>query len=1073
MKFKIPLYCKRVSHILFMLFLSCSLFSQVTVDIKNKPIKEVLKEIESKTPFRFFYNTDLKGLDQVVSLKISDGNIDATLKQLLSGSEINYQKQDNNIILLMPKKAASTPDGKKKITGIIKDDKGETAIGASIIVKGVPTIGTTTNNEGQFTLDVPQNATLIVSYIGSSPKEVNVEGKTTLDIVLEENANVLDEVVVVAYGTQKKSSITGSIAVLKDVDLKTVTSPSVNSMLQGKVAGVQVLNTSGKPGQVAQIRIRGKSSFGTSLEPLWVVDGVVAQLGAPLNPNEIASISVLKDAAATALYGSRATNGVILVTTKSGRSGDNSVSVSAKVGVATQYLGNLELMNSEELYDYTNSMSGQKPSWVNDDLLKHDTDWFDIATQNALSQNYTVTYTTGRDKVRSFLMADYYSEEGTMKGYDYQRFSLRNNNDYIVNDKLTIKSKLSGSFYDNTSQEHNVRSAMLNLPWDYPYNEDGSIRTGKESDWHGRDRSNYLYNLQYGWSRGKALGVSANVGFDYKFTDWLIFESNNNIGYRYTLDETYTDPKAIGAEGYGGAIKDSNGFYTTRYTNQLLRYINTLASVHSISAFLGYEYSDYRGETNSAEGRGIPQGTEVLDVAANPYSVAGNIGEYAIQSIYFNANYTYDSRYMAQFSYRRDGSSRFGKNNRYGDFFTFGLGWAIHEEEFMKNISWVNQLKLRGSYGSIGNVPDSNYGYLSVYSISTQYNGIPSAFPSRLGNADLTWEKCYETNIALDARLFDRVGLTVELYDKNTSDLLYNVNLTAVTGYATQWRNVGAIRNRGVELVISPDIIRTKDFLWTADLNLGFNKGEIDKLYEGKQQIIGGDMSAQKIRREGVEIDTWYLREWAGVDMYSGDPMWYIYNYDEDGKVTGRTLTSRYDQATRVEMTTSNPDLTGGLTTSLSYKGFTLSAGLTFVYGSKIYNGARQFYDNDGAYPEFNSMKLQDGWSRWEKPGDIASHPRPIWGGNNMAEKPSSRYLEDGSFLKLNNLSLTYSLPKKILDKIKVKGLDFTVSGEKLITFTNYSGFDPEITTGNDGNVGEGMQYPAPRRVSLGLNLTF
>jgi len=960
-----------------------------------------------------------------------------------------------------------------RITGVVTDSSGETVIGASVVEKGTPN-GSTTNPDGAYALDVAPGATIEVSYIGYLPYSFKVvSGRNSYNILLEQDLKLLDEVIVVAYGTQKKSSVTGSIAVLKDTELKTVTSSNVNSMLQGKIAGVQVLNTSGKPGEAAQIRIRGKSSFGSSLDPLWVIDGVVAQTGAPLNPNEIASISILKDAAATALYGSRATNGVILVTTKSGKAGESSLIISAKTGIAQQNLGNFKLMNSKELYDYTMSMEGQVPSWVNEDLLQHDTNWFDIATRDALSQNYTVCYSTGKDKVRSFLMADYYSEEGTVKGLDYSRYSLRSNNDYVVNKKLTIKTKFSGSFYKNFSQEHSVRSAMLYLPWDYPYNEDGSMRTGKESNWHGRDMSNYLYNLPYGWSRGKAIGVSANVGFDFKFTDWLLFESNNNTGYRYTLDEDYTDPLAIGAAEYNGRISASNNFYTTRYANQLLRFINTYNNVHNISAFLGYEFSDYRGEGNSAEGRGIPRGSEVLNVAANPYKVDGNINEYAMQSVYFNANYTYDDRYMAQFSFRRDGSSRFGKNNRYGNFFTFGLGWAIHQEKFMKEIAWVNQLKLRASYGSIGNVPNSNYGYLSVYSISTQYNGIPSAFPSRLGNPDLTWEKCYETNVAMDARLFDRVELSVEWYDKNTSDLLYNVNLSTVTGFASQWRNVGAIRNRGMEIVVSPDIIRTKDIQWTAGFNIGFNKGKVEKLYEGRNQIVGGDMSAQKIREEGAAVDTWYLREWAGVDIYTGDPMWYIYNYDDDGNVTGRTLTTNQAQATRIKMGTSNPNFSGGLVTSFAYRKFTLSAGLSFVYGNKIYNGARQFFDNDGAYPEFNAMKLKKGWSRWEKPGDIASHPKPVWGGNKMSEKPSSRYLEDGSFLKLGSLSLSYSFPKKMLDKLQVKGLDLTLSGEKLITFTKYSGFDPEVIAGNEGSVGEGMLYPAPRRFSLGLNLTF
>ncbi|MDR1938008.1 MAG: TonB-dependent receptor [Tannerellaceae bacterium] len=969
------------------------------------------------------------------------------------------------------------------VTGTVVDTKGEPLIGAAVREKGT-TNGVVTDLAGRYTITTAgPDAVVSFSSLGYVTQEINVAGKQQIDVVMEEDVTEINEVIVVAYGTQKKSSVTGSIATLKADQLTTVTTPNVNAMLQGKVAGVQVLNVSGKPGntsnEVAQIRIRGKGSLGSALDPLWVIDGVVSGIGAYLNPNEIATISVLKDAAATALYGSRATNGVIIVTTKMGNQGENRVEISAKTGVAQQDLGKFRLMNSQELYDYTTSMGSLEAAgldgWLTEDLLKHNTDWFGIATQNALSQNYTVSYTTGKEKTRSFLMADYYTEEGTVKGYDYTRYSLRSNNDYRVNDKLTIKTKFSGSFYKNFSQQHDERAAMLYLPWDVPYNEDGTTRTGKEADWHGRDASNYLYNLPYEWSRGKAFGVTANVGFDYKFTDWLIFESNNNIGYRYTLDESYTDPNALGANEYGGSISAKNGFYTTRYTNQLLRFLKTFNGKHDISAFLGYEFSDSRSETNESTGRGIPSGSEILGVAANPYEVKGGINEWAVQSAFFNANYTYNNRYMAQFSYRLDGSSRFGKNNRYGSFFTFGAGWAIHEESFLQDISWINRMKLRASYGSIGNVPDSNYGYLSVYSIGTQYNGIPSAFPSRLGNPNLSWEKCYETNIALETRLFDRLNVEIEWYNKNTSDLLYNVQLSSVTGYSTQWQNVGAVLNRGVEITLSPDIVRTKDFTWTADLNIGVNKGVVKELYEGNTQIMGGDMSAQKIREEGTAIDTWYVREWAGVDVYTGVPLWYIYNKDADGNFDGtRTLTSDYSKATRINKGTSNPKFSGGLITSASYKNFTLSAGFSFVYGNMIHNGARQFYDNDGAYPTFNSMKLKDGWVRWKQPGDIATHPQPIAGGNHDSSKPSSRYLEDGSFLKMNNLSLTYSLPSQLLSKANIKGLDITLSGEKLFTVTKFSGPDPEVGAGVDnGNLGEGMYYPTPRRFSLGLNLTF
>ncbi|MDR1004566.1 MAG: TonB-dependent receptor [Prevotellaceae bacterium] len=964
----------------------------------------------------------------------------------------------------------------RTVEGVVTStEDGEPVIGASILVKGTSQ-GTVTNLEGRFTLsNVPASAThLVISYVGMQTQEVSIT-TGTMHISMKGDSELLNEVVVVAYGTQKKSSVTGSMAVIKESQLKTVTSPNINNMLQGKVAGVQVLSNTGKPGNAAQIRIRGKGSIGSSLDPLWVVDGVISAVGAQLNPNEIASISVLKDAAATALYGSRASNGVIIVTTKSGNTAESSLEVSAKVGVAVPNFGKLKMMDSQQLYDYTASMAGLSTSgvgtWFNEELLKHNTNWADIATQNAMSQNYNISYTSGANgKFRSFLMADYYNEDGTVKGYDYTRYNVRSNVDYIVNKYLTIKTKLSGSYMGYKDQQYDLYSSFTYLPWDYPYNEDGSVRTGKESTWHGRDASNYLHDIDKNWSRGKAFGATASIGFDLRFTDWLVFESNNNLSVRYTLDESYVDPTSIGAEEYSGSISNKNNLYITRYTNQLLRFNKTFADKHDVSAFLGYEFSDSHSHGSEASGRGIPQGGEVFAVASKPYSVGGTIREWAVQSVFFNANYTYDERYMGQISYRMDQSSRFGANKRTGNFFTVGAGWTVSNEAFMKPYAdWLTQLKLRGSWGSIGNMPDSNYGYLSTYSLSINYNGVPAAFPNRLGNPNLTWEKCYETNIALDLRLFDRVSLSAEWYDKNTSGLLYNVTLSAITGYTNQWQNVGAIRNTGMEFTLSPDIIKTRDFLWTADFNIGFNKAMVKELYQGAPQIIGSDMGGQKIREEGRALDTWYLKEWAGVDVYTGDPMWYIYN--EDGS---RTLTNDISKATRTYMGTSNPKFSGGLVTTASWKGLSLQAGLSFVSGNKVYNYARQYYDNDGAYPTYNSMVLADGWSRWEKPGDIATHPRAVVNGNRSSNMASSRYLEDGSFLKINNITLSYDLPRKWLAPASIKALTVSFAAENIATFTKFSCSDPEVSTGaNDGTADTGQAYAPPRRFSLGVNLKF
>lgn len=1074
--------CFRMMKIsIFLMFLSIgvasasSTYSQnamLSLKVQNKTLKDVFRDIESQSEYIFFYNDEAVNVNKRVDVSVNEATIYEVLDQVLDKKQSSYKVVDRQVILF---KNVVAPNPESEVvkedqqtyttTGVVKSNTGEPLIGVSVIEKGT-TNGVLTDIDGTFTIKTASNnVTLVFSYIGFESTEIQTNGRQKIDVILQEKASDLDEVIVVAYGTQKKSSVTGAISVVNADKLKTVTTPNVNAMLQGKVAGVQVLNKSGKPGEAADIKIRGKGTLNANTNPLWVIDGVVSGTGASLNPNEIETISVLKDGAATALYGSRATNGVILVTTKSGRMGENKVDVSVKLGINNHNLGKFKLMNGQELYNYANSMPGIKNVFpkFSEDLLKHDTDWYDLASQTGFTQNYTVSYTGGGDKVRSFVSADYYGEEGAVKGYKYDRFNVRSNNDYKISDKLTLKTKIAGSYSTVDDKIHSVQSAMNYLPWDYPYNEDGSIRTGKEADWYGRDKSNYLYNRKLDWGKSKTLGVTATIGAEYRITDYLTFESTNNIGYTYKRSTNYEDPRSIGASEYSGSINSINEFTTTRYTNQLLRFNHIFNDIHAVSAFLGYEYSDYQYEKDDVTARGIPPGGEVLGVAANPYATKGEKRETAMQSVYFNANYTYNDKYMGQFSYRLDGSSQFGSDNRYGSFFTFGGAWSIHNENFMKDIEFINQLKLRASYGSVGNNPASSYDYMSLYSLSTHYNGIPAAFPEVLGNSDLSWEKCYETNIALDTRLFDRVNFSIDYYYKNTSDLLYAVPLTNITGYSSQWQNIGAVKNEGVEITLSPEIIKTKDFTWDMDFNIGINKSKIKELYEGKRQIDGN-----KVREEGDAMDTWFMYEWAGVDRYSGAPLWYMQN--EDGT---KTLTTDYAKASREKMGSSNPDFTGGIMTRLSYKGLSLSAAFSFVSGSKIYHYAREFYDNDGYYVTYNSMKLNDGWSRWENPGDIATHPQAIAGGNNNSNKPSSRYLEDASFFRMNNLTLSYSIPEKAIRKFGLKYANISLSGENLFCITNFSGVDPELGTGNANSTANPDVYPMARRFSLGINLTF
>ena len=942
--------------------------TKVSISKNNKPIREILGEIERQTDYLFVYSEKEVDVNQRKTVNVSQQRVADVLSSLFRSTNVGYAMEGHNIMLMAKTTQTDAAQQKRHITGVVKDIKGETIIGANIMIKGTGT-GVSTNIDGGFSIEAATGDELIVSFIGYLTQTIKIDSQKTLNIKLLEDTKTLEEVVVVGYTVQTKSAVTGSVAVVKADKLKDVNTLEVGSMLQGKVSGVYVSGSSGEPGQASKIRIRGKGTLNSSVSPLWVVDGVIVGEDPGLNPNEIDNISVLKDGSATALYGSRAANGVIVVTTKRGEYDANKYSVSVNAGVSLLSTGRLEMMNSQELYDYQKSWNNQ--SWFTEELLKHNTDWFKEASKPGLYTNANITYTGSSGRMRSFVMADYYREEGAIKDFTLDRFTFRSNNDVKFTDRFTMSTKISGSLSRTDSQQRSVYNTYLYLPWDFPYNEDGSIRSGQEQDWRGRDGINDMYDLQWNWSRSKKLTVDGTINFNYQITDWLRFESNNYIRYLSNRSESYTDKRSRSGQSDKGSLSNSNSLLTKQFTNQMIRFEKSFGK-HKVNALGAYEYTRHFYESTSAEGRGIQPGREILDVTTGIKSIGGYKDAIATQSALFNANYDYDNRYMGQVSYRMDESSCFGKNNRMGHFFTVSGGWNIQNETFFESLrESVNQLKVRVSYGSLGNTPGAYYGHYPLYS-SMMYNDEVAYFPSQMGNADLSWEKCYTTNIGIDARFFDRFGVTIDLYNKNTSDLLYYAPLPNISGYTGQYKNVGAINNKGLEISLNADVIRTSKFQWTSDFNIGFNRNRVTELYGGKPELKG-----LKRLEEGRDMDEWYLREWAGVDPANGSPLWYT--TDENGK---RTTTDSYNKADRVYCGSAAPKFTGGWMNSFSYKGFTLTANFDFVYGNLLYNQSRELLDSDGAYADYNSMKLKSGWKRWEKEGDIATHPKAINGGN-------------------------------------------------------------------------------------------
>lgn len=1032
--------------------------TKVSISKNNKPIREILGEIERQTDYLFVYSEKEVDVNQRKTVNVSQQRVADVLSSLFRSTNVGYAMEGHNIMLMAKTTQTDAAQQKRHITGVVKDIKGETIIGANIMIKGTGT-GVSTNIDGGFSIEAATGDELIVSFIGYLTQTIKIDSQKTLNIKLLEDTKTLEEVVVVGYTVQTKSAVTGSVAVVKADKLKDVNTLEVGSMLQGKVSGVYVSGSSGEPGHASKIRIRGKGTLNSSVSPLWVVDGVIVGEDPGLNPNEIDNISVLKDGSATALYGSRAANGVIVVTTKRGEYDANKYSVSINAGVSLLSTGRLEMMNSQELYDYQKSWNNQ--SWFTEELLKHNTDWFKEASKPGLYTNANITYTGSSGRMRSFVMADYYREEGAIKDFTLDRFTFRSNNDVKFTDRFTMSTKISGSLSRTDSQQRSVYNTYLYLPWDFPYNEDGSIRSGQEQDWRGRDGINDMYDLQWNWSRSKKLTVDGTINFNYQITDWLRFESNNSIRYLSNRSESYTDKRSRSGQSDKGSLSNSNSLLTKQFTNQMIRFEKSFGK-HKVNALGAYEYTRHFYESTSAEGRGIQPGREILDVTTGIKSIGGYKDAIATQSALFNANYDYDNRYMGQVSYRMDESSCFGKNNRMGHFFTVSGGWNIQNETFFESLrESVNQLKVRVSYGSLGNTPGAYYGHYPLYS-SMMYNDEVAYFPSQMGNADLSWEKCYTTNIGIDARFFDRFGVTIDLYNKNTSDLLYYAPLPNISGYTGQYKNVGAINNKGLEISLNADVIRTSKFQWTSDFNIGFNRNRVTELYGGKPELKG-----LKRLEEGRDMDEWYLREWAGVDPANGSPLWYT--TDENGK---RTTTDSYNKADRVYCGSAAPKFTGGWMNSFSYKGFTLTANFDFVYGNLLYNQSRELLDSDGAYADYNSMKLKSGWKRWEKEGDIATHPKAINGGNKNSNKSSSRYLEKGNYFSLRNLSLGYSIPEKLCGKLGLQRVNVSCSADNLFTLTPFSGVSPQLSdSSTDGYAG--TIYPLSRRIVFGLNVSF
>ena len=993
------------------------------------------------------------------------------------------------------------------VTGQVTDaTDGQPLIGAGVLLSGGS--GTITDFDGKFVIQAPANATITFSSLGYVSVTEAVNGRSVINVALSPDTEALDEVVVLGYTTQKKAELSSAVVSMSGEKLRDVSTNDVGNMLQGKVAGVVVMNGSGQPGDNADIRIRGTGSITAGAGPLYVVDGVA---GGSFNPNDIETITVLKDASATALYGAAASGGVIVVTTKSGSQDNTTVEFKANGGIKKALMGTFRPMNSKELYNYAKGMFSSTLFNLTypESLLEQDFDWVNNNFKLGMVQDYYASASGKAGKVSYFVSADHYNEKGTLINTNFKKTSARMNLSVPLADRLTMSVRLNyaKSYDQGTSSWRTLEYSYYAMPWDVPYvmeqDEngkwhstgqyifmDGKVRSDGYGGgvWWTQNPSNVLHSESYNYSKGHGESLTGDLQFVWIVTDWLTLTSMNRYDTSHSFYEYYVDPRTYDGMGTGGSLENSDGEWTGWGTTDLAKFHKAFGN-HDISATLGWEYGEGYSRDMGAAGIQFPIGQRSLSNTVMS-GVSGRDYHSRSWAWLAQAQYSFMGKYILTASIRYDESYKFGPNNRGGYFPGASAAWIISNENFMKN-SPITFLKLRAGYGKTGNDNIPAFSYQDTFSLSGQYNGSKTAILERMANPNLGWEEAYMTSVGLDATLLKNWNFTVDLYHTINTKILLESPMSPSTGFFAVMDNVGTVRNMGVEFAMDGNIFNKKNFGWNIGLNLGLNQNRVLEL-PGHADIVMNRGDVNQIIREGEDVYSWYMPKWLGVDSSNGLPMWetFVPDLDENGNPTfyvdeaGNTVakmksavTNKLTEATQQLVGKASPIFSGGINTAVRFWNFTLSANGNFVFGNQIYNKNREQMDSDGAYTGLNQMSIKNGlgWKRWKKEGDKATHPALVAARADGSNGTSSRYLEDGSFFRLRNVTLAYNLPQSLLQKVNMSNARVYVAADNIFTLSRFSGMDPEVRLDGDTYHHAGLyssNYPVPLSVVLGLDVT-
>lgn len=1044
----------------------------------------------------FIYNNQVD-INKITSVKVKNEAVAQVLDKILSGTGINYELEGTHIILTTEAiKDLHAQQQAKTVTGTVTDVSGEPIIGANIRIKGTTT-GTITDIDGNFSIEAEPQSVIEVSYIGYLTQETVINNQKSIRFLLKEDTKTLDEVVVIGYGVQKKADLTGSVANINTEKLNTQSNANIGQALQGKIAGVDIVSQGGAPGSGTRIMVRGIGTLNNA-SPLYIVDGMYMNSIDHINPNDIASIDVLKDASSAAIYGSRAANGVIIVTTKEGSNTEGKpiidLSVNLGISTASKFLDMLDAKGWAEVTTIARQAIGKPALDMATDLAnKPDNDWQDIMFRPALMQNYNLSVKGGGKYSTYYTGLGYFNQDGIVKGTNYQRYNIQSKNDY-KRGIFSAGTNLIISFSHDKPLHQELRGGMIgtilqSVPTLEKYDD---TREGGYGGTYG-DVVNIPHplaiiddNIMDRYNEN--VKIFANLYAQIELFKGLKYKLNLTPDFSFERYKNYLNKYDFGlATNSITQLTERQRRRRNILVENLLTFDRTFGE-HKISALAGYTYQDSRFRHIQAYGEGLPQGLEEIDAATTNRSNEGNSWRSVLTSILGRVFYSYQNKYLFTATIRRDGSSKFGKNNRYGYFPSFSLGWNVAEEKFMENVHWLDQLKLRGGYGVLGNQEIDNYQYSSTITTGINYpdgNGglLQGAFPKNFANPDIKWEETAMTNVGIDFMAFNnRLSLTADYYVKNTKDILLTVPIPISSGGANDpIRNAGKIRNNGFEFNLGWMDQPNPDISYGINLIGSFNKNKVIAMGSESGSIKGGSTNQNITTSEtkaGYPIGGYWLISTAGyfnsqeeVDAYAKDGK-KIQPAAEPGdiKFVDANNDGVINDDDRVFQGSPFPDFTFALNGNMRYKNFDLSIGLQGVLGNKIYNATRQTLEDVTKGSNFLASCLD----YWTPENKNASHPRLTWDDpNRNTRAESDRYLENGSYLRLRSVQLGYTFPQTWF-KGAIQHARVYINAENLFTITSYSGYSPDVNADNANYRGfDNFIYPTNRTFMLGLNVTF